>query len=138
MRRPNYEFLLDPSDPVTHSDEERELIYDNSVPPLSGLRGVKAGSLRKLVELLTSNPERPDVYGAEVLLRTHHFSPGDVLDLLMSRYLIPVVVTRAEATDQARCDAVRSATLWLLHQWIRMALAEIPYTVLLTLWVFIE
>jgi hypothetical protein len=72
------------------------------------------------------------------LLRTHHFLPGQVLDLLMSRYLIPVVIARAEATDQARCDAVRSATLWLLHQWIRMALAEIPYTVLLTLWVFIE
>lgn len=135
-RRPNYEFCLDRSDAV----DDGELIHDSRRPPTSGLDGIKAGSLRKLVELLTSNreTERPDTYGAEVLLRTHHFSPGKVLDMLMRRYLIPAVTARADSTDWTRCDAARSATLWLLQQWIQIALAEIPYTVLLTLWVFIE
>ena len=147
VRRPTYEFRLDPSDAAAQYDDERELIHNGRTrpdgdqrhaPPVAGLHGVQAGSLRKLVELLTNDPERPDAYGSEVLLRAQRAPPGTMLDLLLRRYLIPAVTVRAESTDEARCDAVRSATLWLLRQWIRVALAEMPYSVLLTLWVFVE
>lgn len=138
VRRQSYEFRLDPSVPDQYVDDHVLMIHDGGALPVVGLSGVYAGSLRKLVELLTSDPHRIDAAGSEVLLRSNKADPERMLDLLMRRYLIPAVTARAESTDQARCDAIRSATLVLLREWIQVTVAEMSRSVLLNLWVFIE